>query len=69
MSTTAWLRFLDNTFDEAIRKIEQELGQGAATDYADYKSRVGEIRGLSRGRTIVRDSLRQYFEEVDEDDP
>ena len=68
MSMSAWLRYHDKQIDDAVRQIEEELGTGGAKDYAEYQKRVGEIRGLKRAGGIVRESLRKYYKEVDEDD-
>lgn len=41
------------------------LTSGAATDFADYKRIVGEIRGLSLADELLKD-LERNLEQIDE---
>jgi hypothetical protein len=58
MATTA--------FDVVIKEIEerrdaiaQALISGAASDYPEYKSMSGEIRGLSLAHSFITDLVRK----------
>ena len=60
-------------FDVIIRDIEEHresiaraLVDGAARDYAEYKSMCGEIRGLSLAHTFVADLVRRMEQSEDE---
>ena len=59
-------------FDVLIRDIEEKrdtiaraLVDGAARDYAEYRSMCGEIRGLSLAHSYVTDLVRR-MEQDDE---
>ena len=58
MATTA--------FDVVIKEIEEKremiaraVIEGAARDYAEYKSMTGEIRGLSLAHSYITDLVRK----------
>jgi hypothetical protein len=38
------------------------LAEGAAKDFADYRDKVGEIRGLSNAISICQDAKKQLSE-------
>lgn len=65
MATTA--------FDVVMKEIEEHresiaraLIDGAATDYAAYKSMCGEIRGLSLAHSFMTDLVRKMERDDDE---
>lgn len=60
-------------FDVVIRDIEEKrdtiaraLVDGAARDYAEYRSMCGEIRGLSLAHSYVTDLVRRMEQDDDE---
>lgn len=52
---------------EKIRSKERFLGDGKATDWAHYRSVVGEISAHKATLAMVKDTLRDHTE-IDEDD-
>ena len=65
MATTA--------FDVVLKDIEghregvaRALVDGAARDYAEYKSMCGEIRGLSVAYSFITDLVRRMEQNEDE---
>lgn len=60
-------------FDVLIRDIEEKreglaraLVDGAARDYAEYRSMCGEIRGLSLAHSYITDLVRRMEQDEDE---
>lgn len=60
------LTILVQKLDDKISQIQDALGSGSAKDFADYKSMVGEIKGLLTARLNVLD-LQKNLEESDDD--
>ena len=54
-----------NQIDEMVRRNEDDLGSGAAKDYAEYRERCGVITGLLTARRSITD-LTKNMEESDE---
>lgn len=57
--------------EEAIEAHTKALETGKATDWADYKLRVGKIEGLKAAWQIFADTHREmmgYDEDDDEED-
>ena len=46
--------------------IAQVLVDGAAKDYAEYRSLCGEIRGLSQAHMYITDLVRKMEKDEDE---
>jgi len=60
-------------FDVLMRDIEEKretiaraIVDGAARDYAEYKSMCGEIRGLSIAHAFTNDLVRRMEQDEDE---
>jgi hypothetical protein len=60
-------------FSVVIKEIEDRrenlarvLVDGAAKDYAEYKSLCGEIRGLSQAHMYITDLVRRMEQDEDE---
>ena len=60
-------------FDVLIRDVEDKreaiaraLVEGAARDYAEYRSMCGEIRGLSLAHAFITDLVRRMEQDDDE---
>lgn len=60
-------------FDVLLRDIEDKreglaraLVDGAARDYAEYRSMCGEIRGLSLAHSYITDLVRRMEKDDDE---
>lgn len=58
---------LDAEFAALIAEKSGVVADGAATDFADYKARCAEIRGLKRSRVLIDEQQRRFMED-DEDD-
>ena len=54
-----------NQIDEMVRRSEDDLGSGAAKDYAEYREHCGVITGLLTARRSITD-LTKNMEESDE---
>ena len=52
--------------EERREDIAQVLVDGAAKDYAEYKSLCGEIRGLSQAHMYITDLVRKMEQSDDE---
>ena len=57
---------MTTAFDVVLKEIEerrddiaQALISGAAKEFADYRELCGEIRGLSRTHSFIKDLLRK----------
>ncbi len=59
---------LDVELETLIRERSEAVADGAATDFADYKARCAEIRGLKRSRSVIDEQQRRFMDEDDEDD-
>lgn len=59
-------RLLDD-IDGQIVKESEVLVDGSASDFADYKRRVGRIRGLKEAKQLASDLLSRSIRD-DEDD-
>ena len=47
------LNHLLRQIDEKVEILQESLGKGAATDYADYQKKCGEIQGLLTARLNI----------------
>lgn len=54
--------------DAEIEQESEGLVDGSASDFADYKRRVGRIRGLKEARDIASDCLSRLTKDDDEDE-
>ena len=62
-----------SAFDVVLKDIAEQrqavaraLVDGAARDYAEYKSMCGEIRGLSVAHSFITDLVRRMEQDEDE---
>ena len=60
------LSILLRQIDEKVEILQESLGKGAATDYADYQKKCGEIQGLLTARLNILD-LRKNLENSDDE--
>ena len=60
-----YLDHLVQKLNEQIRSLEENLGAGAAKDYAEYQNVCGQIKGLLSIRYEMND-LKQRLENSDE---
>jgi len=60
------LSILLRQIDEKVEILQESLGKGAATDYADYQKKCGEIQGLLTARLNILD-LRKNLEHSDDE--
>jgi hypothetical protein len=60
------LNHLLRQIDEKVEILQESLGKGAATDYADYQNKCGEIQGLLTARLNILD-LRKNLEHSDDE--
>jgi hypothetical protein len=65
MATTAFSVVL-NEVEERRESIARALVDGAARDYAEYRSMCGEIRGLSTIHMFITDLVRRMEQSDDE---
>jgi len=65
MATTAFSVVLKE-IEERRESIAHVLVDGAAKDYAEYKSLCGEIRGLSQAHMYITDLVRRMVQDDDE---
>jgi hypothetical protein len=54
--------------EDAFVNAAVTSGAGAASDWADYKRRVGEIQGLTKAKDIVERELKALGEDDDNED-
>ena len=52
--------------EEHRESIARALIDGAAKDYAEYKSMTGEVRGLSLAHSFITDLVRKMEQAEDE---
>jgi len=60
------LNLLLRQIEEKVEILQESLGKGAATDYADYQKKCGEIQGLLTARLNILD-LRKNLEHSDDE--
>lgn len=65
MATTAF-DVLTRDIEEKRDAVARALVDGAARDYAEYKSMCGEIRGLSIAHAFINDLVRRMEQDEDE---
>jgi hypothetical protein len=65
MATTAF-SVVTKEIEDARESIARALVDGAARDYAEYKSMCGEIRGLSVAHSFITDLVRKMEQDEDE---
>lgn len=65
MATTVF-DVLTRDIEEKRETIARALVDGAARDYAEYKSMCGEIRGLSVAHAFITDLVRRMEQSDDE---
>lgn len=65
MATTAFSVVLKEIEDRR-ETLARVLVDGAAKDYAEYKSLCGEIRGLSQAHLYITDLVRRMEQNEDE---
>jgi hypothetical protein len=65
MATTVF-DVLTRDIEEKRETIARALVDGAARDYAEYKSMCGEIRGLSVAHAYINDLVRRMEQDDDE---
>ena len=61
-----YLDQLAKWIDQRVTLIQQTLGNGSASDFAEYQRMVGEIKGLLTARLNMTD-LQKNIEESDDD--
>lgn len=59
---------LVEVIDAQIVGESEVLVDGSASDFADYKRRVGRIRGLKEAKQLASDLLSRSIRDDDEDD-
>ena len=64
---TIWDEFVQ-TLNEEINNLRVSLGNGSASDYAEYKQMVGTLAGLEWSRDRLTDIVKKriYDEEEEE---
>lgn len=62
---TQVLEYLNKKLKDEIMVIEENMGQGAAKDYAEYQNLCGVIRGLLTAQREINDLLRKVKEHDD----
>ena len=65
MATTAFSVVLKD-IEEHRESIARALVDGAARDYAEYRSMCGEIRGLCTAHMFITDLVRKMEQDEDE---
>lgn len=65
MATTVF-DVLTRDIEEKRETLARALVDGAARDYAEYRSMCGEIRGLSIAHAFVNDLVRRMERDDDE---
>jgi hypothetical protein len=65
MATTVF-DVLTRDIEDKRETIARAIVDGAARDYAEYKSMCGEIRGLSVAHAYVTDLVRRMEQDDDE---
>lgn len=59
------LEYLSGKYAEEIKVIQENLGAGAAKDYAEYQNLCGIIRGLLTAQREINDLLRKVKDHDD----
>jgi hypothetical protein len=67
MSYAEFVKALKHKISERTVEVEESLGKGAAQDFAGYREKVGEIRGLRSAGDIAAELLKATLEDDDDD--
>jgi hypothetical protein len=59
------VQHLCSKIDDRVSQLQESLGSGSAKDFVEYKSMVGEIKGLLTARLNIKD-LETQIEESDD---
>lgn len=62
---TQVLEYLNKKLKDEIMVIEENMGRGAAKDYAEYQNLCGVIRGLLTAQREINDLMRKVKEHDD----
>lgn len=57
-----YLRHLTKQIDDKVVLLREALGNGSARDFAEYKTMVGEIKGLLTAQMNAQDLLDKLEE-------
>jgi|TARA_B110000285_G_scaffold197677_1_gene229536 hypothetical protein len=63
---TIWDEFVQ-TLNEEINNLRVSLGNGSASDYAEYKQMVGTLAGLEWSRDRLTDIVKKRIYDEDEE--
>ena len=55
------------TLRERIANLEADLLKGGASDFASYRDKVGELRGLKTAVLTAQEALKAVTEEPDDE--
>ena len=60
------LQHIASKLNERQEELKEFLGQGAAKDYAEYKSICGTIHGLETAKNLLNDHAKRLENDDDE---
>jgi len=63
---TIWDEFVQ-TLNEEINNLRVSLGNGSASDYAEYRQMVGTLSGLEWSRDHLTDIVKKRIYDEDEE--
>jgi hypothetical protein len=63
---TRVLDVISSQIDDQVTAIQEHLGTGQATDYAQYRELCGKLNGLLLARRITKDLQRNLEQDDDE---
>lgn len=63
---TIWDEFVQ-TLNEEINNLRVSLGNGSASDYAEYRQMVGTLAGLEWSRDRLTDIVKKRIYDEDEE--
>lgn len=52
-------KYLEEDLGELLEKLASELVAGRASDYADYRFRVGKIHGVKEALNLAKEANRR----------
>ena len=62
MSTTRdFANYLKNRLEVMATDEAMNNGAGSALDWADYKARVGRVKGLKRAHDLIDESMEKFL--------
>lgn len=62
------LEYVLKLIDQDLRVIEEDMADGKAKDFSDYKFHCGRVRGLLTAKGYIVDAIKRTHRDDDDDE-